>query len=103
MMWASIEIVLVVKRSGPQRVQTGDVPQLIARDVSNAWPLDFHDIGAEPRQHLATCWSSLNAGEVDNFDSFEWQFRTRVGHGNSPVECGYFSKRQAPESGRNRL
>src|SRR5438093_3405397 len=57
-----------------QRVQIGDIPQLMARNVANAWPRDFHYIGAEPRQHLATCWSSLYAGKIDNFDSFQWQF-----------------------------
>ena len=57
-----------------QRVLIGDITQLMARNVANAWPLDFHYIGAEPRQHLATCWSSLYAGKIDNFDSFQWQF-----------------------------
>ena len=61
-----------------QRVQTGDVTQLITRDVSNAYPLDFQYIGAEPRQQLRTCWSSLHAGEVDNFDSFKWQLHDQT-------------------------
>src|SRR5712692_3599841 len=61
-----------------QRVQIGDVTQLIARDVSNAWPLDFQYIGAEPRQQLRTRWSSLHAREVDNFDSFEWQLHDQT-------------------------
>src|SRR2546428_5676426 len=61
-----------------QRVQIGDVTQLIARDVANAWPLDLQYIGAEPRQQLRTRWSSLHAGEVDDFDSFEWQLHDRT-------------------------
>src|SRR6266478_915224 len=61
-----------------QRVHIGDVTQLMARDVSNAWPLDFQDIGAEPRQQLRTRWSSLHAGEVDNFDAFEWQLHDQT-------------------------
>jgi len=67
-----------------QRVQIGDITQLMARDVADPRPLDFHDIGAKPRQHLAAGWSSLHAGEVDDFDSFEWQIRGRVGHSESP-------------------
>src|SRR5215467_3866194 len=42
-----------------QRVQISDVTQLIARNVANAQPLDFQYVGAKPRQHLATYWSSL--------------------------------------------
>ena len=61
-----------------QRVQTDDVTQLIARDVSNAWPLDFQYIGAEPRQQLRARWSSLHASEIDNFDAFEWQLHDQT-------------------------
>src|SRR5258705_3987810 len=57
-----------------QCVQIRDITQLMACDVANARPLDFHYIGAKPRQHLATCWSSLYSGKIDNFDSFQWQF-----------------------------
>src|ERR1700724_1294423 len=60
-----------------QRVQGGDVTQLIARDVSNTWPLDFQDIGPEPRKQLRARWSGLHAGEVDDFDSFEWQLHDK--------------------------
>jgi hypothetical protein len=50
----------------------------MARDVANAWPLDFQYIGAESRQQLRTRWSSLHAGKIDNFDSFQWQFHDQT-------------------------
>ena len=50
----------------------------MARDVANAYTLDFHYVGAKPRQHLATSWSGLYAGEVDNLDSFQWQFHDQT-------------------------
>ena len=57
-----------------ERVEIGDIAQLIARDVSYAGPLDLQYIGAEPREQLSTRGPRLHAGEVDDLDSFEGQF-----------------------------
>src|SRR6266478_5469086 len=65
---------VAVERREIERVQIGDVTQLIARDVSDAGPLDLQYIGAEPRQQLGTRRPRLHAGEVDDLDSFEGQF-----------------------------
>ncbi len=63
---------VAIERDKVQRIQIGDVPQLVARHVPNARPLDLQHVCAEPRQQLRACGSRLYAGKVDNFDSFEW-------------------------------
>jgi hypothetical protein len=55
-----------------------DVPQLVARHVSNARPLDFQHVRAEPRQQLRSRRSSLYAGKVDYFDSFKWYCHDQI-------------------------
>jgi hypothetical protein len=65
-------LLVAVKRDEIQRIQIGDVPQLVARHVTNAGPLDFQHVSAEPCQQLCACRSGLNPGEVDNFNSFKW-------------------------------
>ena len=71
-------LLVAIERDEVQRIQIGDVPQLAARHVSNARPLDFQHVRAEPRQQLRACRPGLYAREVDNFDSFQWQRHDQI-------------------------
>jgi hypothetical protein len=63
-----------------QRIDVGDIPQLVTRHIATGEALDFQHVGAEPGEHLGAGGAGLYSGEVDDFDSSQWQ----VGHDGFP-------------------
>ena len=71
---------VAVQHREVQRIDIRDVTQLLTGHVSAGDALDLEDVGPEPREHLGARGAGLDAGEVDDLDSVQWQ----VGHDGFP-------------------